>query len=107
MSYGKLVRDKIPEIIIKNGEKPITRILDDQEYVLELEKKLMEEANEVLTAKGKERLEELADLLEVMESLACSESSSLEEVLNIKQNKKQKRGGFEEKIYLEGVEKKE
>ena len=30
--YNKLVRDKIEEIMISNGAKPITRILSDEEY---------------------------------------------------------------------------
>ena len=47
MSYKKLVRDKIPEIIESNGEKPITRILNDVEYNEELIKKLNEEYHEV------------------------------------------------------------
>lgn len=57
-SYKKLVRDLIPDIIKGNGEEPITRILDDVEYKLELEKKLVEECNEVLsTDMSEERLE--------------------------------------------------
>ena len=40
---GKLVRDKIPQIIAADGKKPITRILEQEEYLLELDKKLNEE----------------------------------------------------------------
>lgn len=40
MSYKKLVRDKIPEIIKQNGEQPIIRTLNDQEYLDELTRKL-------------------------------------------------------------------
>ena len=49
MSYEKLVRDKIPEIIRSNGEEPETRILSDEEYKKELEKKLLEEYQELLS----------------------------------------------------------
>ena len=38
--YNKLVRDKIPSIITNNGEIPVTRILNDEEYKIELERKL-------------------------------------------------------------------
>ena len=64
--YKKLVRDKIPEIIKGNNQNPITRILSDEEYKYELEKKLNEEYQEVLEATGENRIEELADMLEVM-----------------------------------------
>ena len=33
---GKLVRDKIPQIIKDAGKKPITEILDQERYLLEL-----------------------------------------------------------------------
>lgn len=101
--YQKLVRDKIPEKIKLNNEEPITRVLSDLEYKLELEKKLYEEYTEVLNASGADRIEELADMLEVMISLAKLENKSLEDILKIRQEKKNKRGGFEEKIYLEKV----
>ena len=102
--YNKLVRDKIPEIIVGNGREPFTRILDEDEYKVELETKLMEEYNEVLLATGEERVEELADMLEVISSLAKLEGKSLEEVLEVKNKKCDKRGGFEKRIFLEKVE---
>lgn len=36
--YNKLVRDKIPEIIEKDSERPFVRILDEEEYKKELKK---------------------------------------------------------------------
>ena len=66
--YNKLVRDNIPNIIKEKGEEPITRILSDEEYKKELEKKLNEEYQEVLEASGSERVEELADMLEVIKA---------------------------------------
>ena len=46
--YNKLVRDNIPDIILKDNELPSTRILGDEEYIKELDRKLMEEVNEYL-----------------------------------------------------------
>lgn len=101
--YTKLVRDNIPSIIESNGETPITRILSDEEYKFELEKKLNEECHEVLEASGKGRLEELADMVEIIKYLAKLENSTLEEVIKIANEKSSKRGAFEEKIFLEKV----
>lgn len=102
--YNKLVRDKIPEIIVGNGGEPFTRVLDEDEYKVELETKLMEEYNEVLLATGEERVEELADMLEVISFLAKLEGKSLEDVIEVKNKKCDKRGGFEKRIFLEKVE---
>ena len=101
--YNKLVRDRIPEIIENNCEIPVTRILTDEEYKLELEKKLYEEYNEVLEASGKDRIEELADMLEIIIALSKLENSNLEEVIEISKEKVRKRGAFDKKIYLEKV----
>lgn len=101
--YNKLVRDKIPEIISSNGEEPVTRTLNDEEYKKSLEEKLFEEYKEVIESSGEDRLEELADLIEVIKFLAESENSSLDRIIDISNNKREKRGGFEKKIFLEKV----
>ena len=51
---GKLIRDKIPEIIKSSGEEPIIRVLEDTEYKEELLRKLYEEYNEVIETKTRE-----------------------------------------------------
>lgn len=102
--YNKLVRDNIPDIIHNNGEKPITRILSNEEYKFELEKKLYEEYQEVLnTTTSKDRIEELADMLEIIISLAKLEDKTLNDVVEVAQTKRLKRGGFDKRIYLEKV----
>lgn len=101
--YNKLVRDKIPEIIKNNGENPVIRVLDDNEYKVELEKKLFEEYNEVIESNYSDRVEELADMLEVIDALARLEDKTLDDVIEIANKKRDKRGGFRDKIYLEKV----
>lgn len=58
---------------------------------------------EVINAKGNNRIEELADLLEVMYSLVELEDKTIEDVEKVRIEKKLKRGGFSNKIYLKGV----
>lgn len=100
--YNKLVRDKIPEIIENDGEKPIVRVLNDNEYKKELEKKLKEEYEEFLIAEKKsERLEELADMLEVIRTLALLEDEDIQFIIDIMDKKREKRGGFTKKLFLE------
>ena len=102
MSYGKLVRDKIIDIIRSNGETPIYHTLNDEEYLKELHKKLLEEANEFI---AEDDPEELADLIEVVYAIAKHKNIDLQDVENIMVEKREKRGGFEKKIYLKDVKK--
>lgn len=101
--YNKLVRDKIPNIIKEKGETPFVRILDENEYKKELEKKLYEEYKEVIKAYGDDRVEELADMLELIRVLASLENKTLNDVIAIADKKVKKRGAFKEKIFLEKV----
>ena len=97
MEFNKLVRDKIPAIIEAQGETPHIRILDDGEYAVCLEKKLDEEVAEFHRDKN---VEELADILEVVFSLAESLGCSREELMDVCRRKREKRGGFRDKIFL-------
>ena len=98
--YNKLVRDNIPDIIKKNGATPIVRILDDEEYFKELNRKLKEELNEYLDGND---IEELADLYEVMLAILDYKKMSLMEFDIIRKMKVEQRGAFKNKIYLESV----
>ena len=100
-SYTKLVRDNIPNIISENGEKPITRVLTDEEYIRELNLKIEEEVKEYLLDFS---VEELADIEEVIRAILDYKNVSYEEFENVRLNKFNKRGAFKERIFLERVE---
>lgn len=69
-----------------------------------IKKKLFEEYNEVLgTTTTKERIEELADMLEIIQALAILENKTLDDVNQVAKQKRLIRGGFEKKIFLEKV----
>lgn len=94
----KLVRDKIPEIILSKGKTPKTHIATDKEYKEYLLKKLEEE---VLEVKEELNEEELADVLEVVYTLAKLIGKTPKELEKTRKLKKSKNGGFEGKIILE------
>lgn len=100
--HNKLVRDNIPNIIEGNNETAVIHILSETEYKSELFKKLSEECSEVISSKSSEELvEELADVLEVIKSIAELEGKSLDSVIEVADKKRLKRGGFAKRIYLE------
>lgn len=97
MTYNKLVRDRIPEIIKTKGGTCKTRILSDEEYAQKLDQKLGEELTEYLDSHNPE---ELADLLEVMYACAALQNLSPADLEQIRADKAAKRGGFGDKILL-------
>lgn len=99
--YNKLVRDKIPEIIAADGKIAKTRMLNKEEYLKELIKKLGEEYAEF---KADQNVEELADLLEVILALADALNISHSELAKVLSKKALERGAFKKKIFLEVVE---
>ena len=96
--YNKLVRDKIEEIMISNGAKPVTRILSQEEYLNELNKKLLEEVNEYLESG---EIEELADIKEVFLAILEAKQITNDNLEEIRLEKVRKRGAFQKRLFLE------
>jgi predicted house-cleaning noncanonical NTP pyrophosphatase (MazG superfamily) len=95
-SHGKLVRDKIPQIIRSKGQEPIIYTADTEEYGIRLRDKLREEVEEYL-ASDNDR-EELADILEVLYALARQAGTDQHELEKLRAAKAEKRGGFADRI---------
>ncbi|MDC0451384.1 nucleoside triphosphate pyrophosphohydrolase [Nitrosopumilus sp.] len=100
--YNKVIRDKIPEIIADSGKKYDLKLLDDESFLAEIEKKLIEEVNEYSESKD---IEELADLLEVIYRISELRGVNSDELDKIRRDKGQKRGKFDSNLFLIDVEK--
>ena len=74
--YNRLVRDNIPDICISNNQKSKFRELDDLKYVSALNEELKEETKEYLADNS---IDELAYIIGVIEALAITKGSNLDE----------------------------
>jgi len=98
---GKLVRDRIPEIIAAEGRRAHVRVLDDGEYVAALLHKLVEEVDELGEADPQHRLVEAADVYEVLLALIALDGRTAADLQVVADEKRQERGGFVERWWWE------
>lgn len=91
--------------MLDNNQKPQgTRKLNDDEFIIELIKKVLEEANEMKNFKSKDDLKhELADVYEVLDYIKDILKVTDSELAELKKQKKAKNGGFNERMYIEDV----
>ena len=100
ITYNKLVRDRIPEIIHSSGKTCSIEILSDEEYLKLVDAKLDEELAEY---HKDQNIEELADLMEVIYAAALARGYSIKDLDMVREKKAQERGGFEKRILLREV----
>ena len=100
ITYNKLVRDRIPEIIEASGKTCVTETLSECEYLQMIDAKLDEELAEY---HKDQNVEELADLLEVIRAAAIARGHTLEELEQVRAAKEEKRGKFEKRLLLKEV----
>ncbi len=99
---GKLVRDRIPEIIRQSGRTPCVTTLGEPAYRHALHDKLLEEAAELRKAQNRDEVvDEFGDLLEVLTALAATYDVTLDTITEAARTKRAERGGFEMRFWLD------
>lgn len=103
---NKLWRDKLIDMMEQNhGSRIHWRHLDNAEFNEQIRIKLLEEAQEVVEAKDRKSLiGELADLYEVIDSLAHVNQISKDEIMSAQVAKREERGGFAGRRFVETAE---
>ncbi len=96
-SKYKLVRDHIPELKIKDGEKPEFYRATDDEYPRYLHDKLREEVEEFIDSLA---VEELADVVEVIDELISHYQIDRAMLKHIQHQKAKKKGQFKARFLL-------
>ena len=102
--FNKLVRDEIVYQILKSGDLPKYRYLEEDEFLKKLKAKMLEEVEELCNAtKNKEMIEELADISELVDELMKLRNIKKKELKSCQINKKRKNGGFGKRIFIDYV----
>ncbi|GBC76291.1 hypothetical protein HRbin07_00490 [bacterium HR07] len=99
--HTKLVRDRIPELIMRSGARPVFHRAQGEELKRYADAKILEEAKEFVKSG---ELDELVDLLEALYFRLRLEGISAEEIHERMAQKRHERGGFEGGVILERVE---
>lgn len=103
--FQKLIRDKILDLHIQEGHDIKYEFLQGEELITALRKKLHEEADEIpVRAKADDEIiEEIADVRQILADMQAQYGISDETVEKVRQQKFDKKGGFEKGIYIESV----
>jgi predicted house-cleaning noncanonical NTP pyrophosphatase (MazG superfamily) len=97
---GKLVRDKIPDIIRADSREPETVLLGKRDFGEALLNKVNEEFDELLEAAPEEKLEEFADVVEVLRAYAEHLGIDWQDMEKARLEKAAERGGFSGRVWL-------
>lgn len=102
--FGKLVRDEIVYKILKNGDLPKYRYIDESEYMSLLKAKMFEEVVELRDANDSEKIvQELADVLELVECILDSLGLKYRDLKSVQANKRKDNGSFRKRMFVEYV----
>lgn len=101
--FNKLIRDFVPASIKEAGDTcSVRKLTDKSEFATEIRRKIIEEATEMTTAKGREQIiKEYADLMVALDAFTADlEISEAEFTIAMKESVENK-GLFKERNFLE------
>lgn len=102
--FQKLIRDKIPGDIGREGGKVVSRILNDDEYLIELKKKLAEESEELFEAGPEKLVGEISDIQEIIDNMLEVLKIPKSELAKKQKEKNEKYGSFRKRIFVKEIE---
>ena len=102
--YDKLVRDRVPQLIRKEGRKYGVSVLSEADYRTALRAKLVEEAQEAASCEPQELSKELADLLQVIDAVRTAHGISKQQLAAVQKRRVSLRGAFTKRLMLNWAE---
>ncbi len=103
-TFNKVFRDTPSALMFEPGIEIHKKTLNPDEFITELKRKLVEESHEVIAAHGDELIEDLADLFEILDVLIGDCKIKKGKLDTIRQEKLEKRGGFNKRLFFEYVD---
>lgn len=99
--WNKLIRDRIPAIIIKRGANPEVKAVSKKEAVRLLKEKILEEGQELLETNNRlEMKKEMSDILEIIHSLSEELGIPYRKIEILRKKRAKERGRFKKRLYL-------
>lgn len=97
---NKLVRDQVPLIIKRSGQRPKVRFLEDEEFKKELARKLKEEVSDFIEWS---KVDDLIDILEIIYAYAKLYNISFYELDRLRIEKANEKGSYNKRTYLRTI----
>lgn len=100
----KLVRDKVVQQLQQQGKTVNYRTLSKQEFSIEIETILQDRVKTLLlSTNSKDRLNEVAEILEILNTIVEFDGFTLTNALELTQDKYAQEGAYTKQLYIETI----
>jgi len=104
--YDKLVGNKVPNLIKKEGNIPVTHIASDTDYWFKLKGKLIEGSDELFSSNGViEMTERMAQISQILKAIAEFADIDDRQIESMRELIEFRQGCFSKRIILDRIDK--